>query len=427
MKVNLPGSVFAFVVFLFVALFNPNLVKATATLYLTPANSSITNGQNLAISIRVNSSGSTMNGVQVNLSYPVDKLEFQSIDSSNSAFGLQAENSGGSGIVRIARALNGGQAPINGDYLIAVVNFKAVSNGSAGVSFDSGSQVASSGQNILGTSTGGTYTINSPTTPPASTPPPTTSNNSSQNNSSKTTTPTQTPSSTGKTNYTPKEGEKLKITAIKVTDLGLQQATITWQTNKPATSIVNYSQQKALKLSASNSSLVTSHKVVIDSSTLLPGTVFFFKVSSVAAGAERVEGEVSTFKTKGYTVKVKITDKSGKLLKGVTVVLYSDPQETRTDNSGIATFTDVSPEKHSVVVKTDGQTFAQEIDVKETATPLTAQSYSVKTQKIGSANLLFGAYLALVVLVTVLLGVIVWLAYKNKLNQNSETTTNGLK
>lgn len=407
-------------IFFVTSAINPNFVSASASLYLSPASTSVNNGANLSVSVRVNTNGDSVNGVQANLTYPTDKLQFLSIDTSSSAFGLQAENSGGSGVVRIGRALNGGQTPINGDYLVAVVSFKALADGSAAVVFDSGSQVASAGQNILGTSTGGTYSINTPATPPPTSTPPPASTNSTPN-SSKTPTPTQSPTSNGSTSYTPKQGEKLKITAIEVTDLDFQQATITWQTNKPATSIVNYSQQKALKLSASDANLVTSHKVKLDSNTLLPGTVFFFKVASATGDGERVDGDIGNFRTKGYTVKIKVTDKVGKPLKGVRVVLYSDPREEKTNESGIATFTDVSPEKHSVVIKTDGQTFTQEIDVKESANPSSVQSYSVKTQKAPDTSLLVGAYLILVALIIVLLAVIVWISYKKRKSQNSET------
>jgi len=410
LSVILVTSVFA----VFVSLTNPSQIQASATLYVTPASAAVNNGENIAISVRVNTAGEQINAVQANLSYSQDKLQFLNIDASTSAFSVPAENSGGSGIVRIARSLAGGQAPLSGDFMVAIVNFKAIASGSASVSFDSSSLVAKAvvpAVDILGTSTGGAYTINTPTASPAPT------NTNKQNTTSKSTTSTTNTNQPPKTNpvNTQNQSEKLVVSSVAVVELGLQRAVITWKTNKPATSQVNYSQQKDLQLTASDDNLTTNHRVELKNA-LLPGKDFYFKVSSAASNGERADGNISTFRTKGYLVKIKVTDRLGKPVKGASVTLYSNPLKAITDEKGIATFKDVSPEKHSVLIKTDGQTFAQEITVKESSEPTKAQDYSIKTQKTPSSNILVIAYSILVGMIAILLGIIVWLTNKKKNN-----------
>ena len=90
-------------VILTLPLFTPFTTYAdTATLYLSPASGSVSKGSILTVSIRENSGNEPVNSVQANLSYPANLLDFVSINSS-SAWGVVAQNSGGSGSVQIAR------------------------------------------------------------------------------------------------------------------------------------------------------------------------------------------------------------------------------------------------------------------------------------------------------------------------------------
>lgn len=94
----------------------------SAQLLLYPNKLTLVSGETLTIPIKVSSGTNPVNAVQVNLSYPASSFDFSSIDSAGSAFEIQAENSGGGGIVRIAR---GTTTPVTVINLVAIVNLSA--------------------------------------------------------------------------------------------------------------------------------------------------------------------------------------------------------------------------------------------------------------------------------------------------------------
>ena len=149
----------------FVVLSNPSPVYAAATLSLSPATSTVTINDTFPVAIRVNTGGDPVIAVQANLTYDSSKLECVSISNDGSAFGIEAQNFGAGGQVKIARGVTGGQPPVTGDVLVATVTFKAkVSSGSTTVNFTDGCAVikpAPRGStdvvNILSGTTGGTY------------------------------------------------------------------------------------------------------------------------------------------------------------------------------------------------------------------------------------------------------------------------------
>jgi hypothetical protein len=119
------------------------------SLSLSPPIASVANGTNFTAEVWANALTQQVNAVEADLVYPVDKIQFVSIDSSTSAFSVSAEASGGSGKVIIAR---GSTAPVTGKQLVAKVTFKAIAvTKQATVSLASSSQLlrTSDSSNIL--------------------------------------------------------------------------------------------------------------------------------------------------------------------------------------------------------------------------------------------------------------------------------------
>src|SRR6185312_11385019 len=98
-------------------------------------------------------------------SYPAGLVDFVSIDTTGTAFSVEAQSTGGSGTINIARGTCGGCAAVTGDQLVATINFKTKStSGAAAVAFTSGTALVSSSSNQdilggLGATGGGTYTV----------------------------------------------------------------------------------------------------------------------------------------------------------------------------------------------------------------------------------------------------------------------------
>jgi hypothetical protein len=139
----------------------------TSTLNLSPSFQLVDQGTTFSVQVRENSGLEPVNAVQANLTYDATKLDFVSLDSppSGTLFTTVAEGSGGAGSIRIARALAGGAPVVTGDQLVATVTFRAkYIPGATAVSFAAGSAVVRSTDNIdiLGSTTGGTYTVVDP-------------------------------------------------------------------------------------------------------------------------------------------------------------------------------------------------------------------------------------------------------------------------
>lgn len=98
-----------------------NTAHNDAQLILKPNASFATAGESWRVPIYVDTAASQVNAIQVNLSYPVDKMEVLSIDTSDSAFAVQAENKFGQGSIKIAR---GSITPISGETKVATVVFQ---------------------------------------------------------------------------------------------------------------------------------------------------------------------------------------------------------------------------------------------------------------------------------------------------------------
>jgi chitodextrinase len=134
------------------------------TLTLSPASGPVSLGATVTVTINENSSTTAVNAVEADLTYDQTKLQYVSTNTSTSPFTLVAANSGGSGSVTIASATS---TPVSGTQVVAIVTFTAIGTGSTNVAFSPASGIAEStnNTNILGTSTGATYTISDTTAP----------------------------------------------------------------------------------------------------------------------------------------------------------------------------------------------------------------------------------------------------------------------
>jgi hypothetical protein len=109
--------------------------------------------------------------------------------------------------------------------------------------------------------------------------------------------------------------------------------------------------------------LGTTHTVALDSARLLPGTIHQYRIVTIDANGTRTDGEVQTFKTKGFTLKMRILGKNNKPLSKQKVVLRSEPMEATTDANGNVTFEDVAAGKHHIEHEQKGKVYSQALAV----------------------------------------------------------------
>jgi flagellar basal body-associated protein FliL len=135
--------------------------EKTGTMSLTPAEQHVNSGSTLTVQVWEDSGSQSVNAVQANLTYPQDKLKFEKVDSTASEFKVTAQETGGSGVIKIAR---GTTTPLTGKKMVATVNFTPLgtaNGGSAAVKFSSDTVLLSSTTNksILSATYGGSYDL----------------------------------------------------------------------------------------------------------------------------------------------------------------------------------------------------------------------------------------------------------------------------
>jgi hypothetical protein len=313
---------------------------ASATLSLSPSSSSVSKGATLTVSVRENSGADAVHAVQANLTYPADLLSFLSI-SSSSAFPIDAQSSGGGGSVQIARGSTG----VTGLQTVATVRFKALTNsGKATISFAGGSSVASNGTDITAGTSGGTYTLTDPPVAAPAAPEP------------------------------PKDTTPPKITDVKVTEIGVNSAVLTWTTSEPATSEVHYGATKSYGWAEIDGNLVTAHKLPLNTAFLSPGHSYHYTVKSVDPAGNATSTNDAEFSTEGAKAIITVTNTKKKPVKGAKVSILE--HTATTDKNGHVTISGLMPGKQTLVVSYSGGTLTKTItvadpDAKNTPQPFT--------------------------------------------------------
>jgi hypothetical protein len=355
-----------FVLFFFVFLsFAPHALAAT--LYLSPASGTIGTGRTKAVQIRVNADG--INGVSAYLSYPADKLQVTSL-SYGGSFSVAAEGSFGGGGIRISR---GSFNNVTGDVLVATVTFKGLKEGPAAVSFIGGSQTtrtSDSGDSLTGKS-GGSYTVAFAAPEPTKVP-----------------------------------GIGPLISKLAVSDIATNSATISWETDKAADSIVEYGLEKGqyFIMATDSAKPATTHSVLLNSPALIPGTVIHYQVSSKDADGNQSLSQDGVFQLKGYTLRVKVHSADGTPVANTQVLLYSDPKVATTDASGVAMFENVTAGSHVIIVKLPLFDKTEQVTVADSPAPQDIDITITQVAKPTEQNnmLLYGGILAAVVLVIII-------------------------
>lgn len=380
-----------FLVVLFVLLLKFPKDSIASTFSLSPASGNISQGGTLSVRLNLNTGGDSVNGFSAFLSYPADKVEVSSI-SYGSRFAIAAEGAFGGGSIRISR---GSIEPVSGSVTVATINFRGKSPGAAAVSMTGGAvpKAADSSDSYTGGSGGNFNVVQGQVQPPP-----------------QTTAETLTPGLAIQQIIS-----RPKISEIKVSEISTNSATISWKTDKPTDSYLEYGLEKdSYFLNVSSSNFVTDHNLVVKGPLLVPGAKFHFRILAKDSQGSSAASEDGEFKLLGYQLKIKVVDNFGRPLKGADVVLYSEPQQAKTDQNGEVIFLDVTPGKHLVVLRVDGLEKTAEVDVKDS--PL-EQDLQVKFD----SSFLFLKTLLVVILILLALGVCIFIIRKVKSKGKSTT------
>jgi hypothetical protein len=138
---------------------------SAATLFLSPAAKTLTPGQTFTVIIRVSSADQAMNAVSADVSFPSDKVRVLSVSQTNSIVNFWVDKPS------FSNAQDGGDVDLQGVVLspgftgasgdVVDIVFQAIAQGTAELSFSSGSVLANDGlgTNILTSMSGSSLTI----------------------------------------------------------------------------------------------------------------------------------------------------------------------------------------------------------------------------------------------------------------------------
>jgi hypothetical protein len=146
----------------------PTPLPKLSNLLLSPPTGSFSINQTFSVEVRVNTNGQSVNGVETTISFSSQRLSVESV--TNGTFEVEAQKVIGTNSVTLAY---GTTTPKTGNQLVATINFKALSAGSANLTLSNSSVISNiSNGDVLNTATGATYSIVSqPTATPTPLPP----------------------------------------------------------------------------------------------------------------------------------------------------------------------------------------------------------------------------------------------------------------
>lgn len=136
----------------------PTTPQGSASMYFTPDGGSADTTNTFSTQVRINSDTTPVNAIESEVIFNPALVEVVDVDYSGTAFTIQAEETRGSGFLKMVRGV---PTPVSGDRLIATITFRGVTTAeqSATVSFATSSKVISATTNFDILETRGTATI----------------------------------------------------------------------------------------------------------------------------------------------------------------------------------------------------------------------------------------------------------------------------
>lgn len=323
------------ILFLAVFLVPSTVFAATsATIYVSPSSSSVTNGNNVTISIRINPNSNPVDSVQAVLNFDSSKLQYLSYSAG--AFTTFQANASGSSFSYVGTLLG---SSTSSDSLMFSVTFKAVADGSASLSV-SGVSAAYQGNAFNQTlAANGSVTVSTPAPPvPTVTPPKSTVKTPTTSTSTQVEVDTTAPTLVGDPSIV----------------VSKNSISVSLKTSENAKLSTRYSLGEAT-YSLNGSEFKTDHSFIIgQDAPLVAGSIYQVEIDAEDQSGNKATIYSKEIRTTGVDYRVRITDVEGVALSNHKVQLFSEPQETTTDGDGIATFADVTPGEHVLVFEIDG-------------------------------------------------------------------------
>jgi hypothetical protein len=344
---------------------------ADPSIKLAPTSATVQLGGTLTVKLMVNTGGQKSNALGTRLSYDSAVLG-SPVVTPNSVYGNMASQLGASSLLPDTVYIDLYSSPGSPDVItgqdteVATIQFKALKAGSAVLKFvDTPSTgiagVDQSGQtnNIaVFSETGGTYTV---TTSPV------TSSGAPATTKAKAATPEAVVAATVASQQPPISAPPPSaaepapiISELHITDIGGNTASVTWKTNVPTSSSVNYGMSSRYGYRSAAAGLAASHRLTLSSALLRPGLKFYVEAISTDTFG-RTTRAATSFTTTPYGLTVRVVNEAGRAVKAAKVTIAGKTITTNT--KGEAAFTNIPYGTQNLIVRSDGQTTRRSVGI----------------------------------------------------------------
>lgn len=339
-----------------------SIAAAGVNFYLDPSSVTVAQGENVTLTAKINSDSKDVDSVDIKLTYDESFLEFVSVDSSSSAFGVGVRETGGSGSVQITR----GSLPpfVKGDAVIAKITFKAKSGSgpvNTNIEFTDPSIAVSEGKTLeVGAKSGTSINLGR--------------NDNSNNNQNTQQGSNNNPDELISTEpFTPITVVPSDPTAPKLLDLfpkkvSFKNVTISWRTNVQATSVVEYGLTKQLGFNVSARELSTNHELSFEKALTKSGQKYYYRAKSVNQEGATTSSGIRYLYTRGYTAIIAVIGKDKNNLNGSEIIIdkgSDNERKTQLNNEAQATFNDLAPGDHVISLSVNGSEITQTIFIED--------------------------------------------------------------
>jgi hypothetical protein len=330
----------------------------------SPDTSSIRSGDNLTISVILAPRGNSINVVQTVINYNSGNFSFVSIVPAQgfSSFPYQT----GNGIVTFSA---GTFNPVSTTTSVATLTLHATGSGNSSINIanacgNSSYQLTCSAVYDASTNTNdlvsiinaNVYVSPAPVAPgvPSSTGSSSPAATSTSGASSTSQTPQTTPSP-------PLAPTQPIISGLNASNITTNGATISWKTNVPTTSVVNFGINDNFGSIEQNANPTTDHKLNLGQANLPQGTTYYYQASGSTPDGTNVKSPTLSFVTQGFEVTVMVVDAKSKPIVGAIVTIGGLTGITNQD--GQVVFSNLTEGTKQVIIKASGSSLKQTISV----------------------------------------------------------------
>lgn len=319
-------------------------LAAPGTIYVAPSSATKLVGETFTVQVRIAVS-SPINAAFVNMTYDASGLQVLGVQRGGGFPNQNAPTQLSSGSIKMQSTRSNSTT---GDLHYANITFKGLKTGSFKFNIQTSSKLINYPTNeVAYTVAGATYTIINappPVNPTPTNPTPTQPIPTQPKPTTTTTKPTTatTPKPNVPTASAP-SANNLQISNFAVTEINYRSAVLTWDTNRPATSKVNFGGSvNNMPNEVSDPAKVTKHRLVLQGDVLRAGNKYAIRITSDDGGPVTLDGE---FTTKPVLIQVIVKNVEDQAVAGATV--HSNTDQGTTGEDGVVGIS--APEGASII------------------------------------------------------------------------------